>query len=751
MSQEAINLVVALQTAAALSAFNSMIGTMQGAGSKISGIGQAMTTGVTVPIVAGLALATNEAIKFQSAINNSARTLDLTKEETKSFGTEVLKLAPTLGLLPEQFAKVAAEAGKLGVAKNEVAGFGKVLAELSAISDTPIDQFVTKAGAIKNIFALNVKGMEDFGAAVNALDDKMGGTTAGILEFTGRVGAMGKTMGLSASEVAAFGSVFEAAGIQPYRAGTAFNNFANQLFTINAATPKAKAAFESLGYSVETFGQKMAGDPKTAMIEFLARINSIQDPVEKSTKLIQIFGKSSDNEIATLAGQASKLSAAFKVANDDTANLAKMQNELAVKMNDPAMQMKVLQAQLTSLGIIIGQAILPALTSILQAVTPVVAKMGEFAAAHPEITKLAVAFGLLVAVIGPVVWIIGGLVTAFTTVVGWIAASSSGLAFLASAFVTIAPYVISFTTFIGGMITAVAAIPLWVFAAGAALVALAFNVGNCREIVSTLAQTIVNNLVASFKYVIGILPTLGSAVVNLAGKFIGNLFNALATVERAAYSFGANVHSAINNALINIVVAAQGMGGRFVSAISNAINSGLAAIRNIAGSFYNAGVGLMSSFADGVRASAASAYNSVASVTSQIRNLLPFSPAKEGALSDLDKSGGAFFKTFASGMVGNDLYNRISGILGDISLQPALATTSNIGTVTDIGAAKTVIDSTNNKQGSESGSIIVNYTQNVDVKTSVNSSEIIAALRSREREFLDFLKSAEFFKNRKQV
>lgn len=740
LNDSAISLSVALETAAALSAFSSMIGSMQGMGSKISGIGRAMTTGVTVPIVAGLGLAVNEAMKFNTAINNSARTLDLTKDETKAFSAEVLKLAPTLGLLPEQFAKVAAEAGKLGVAKNEVAGFGKVLANLSAISDTPIDQFVEKAGAIKNVFALNVAGMEDFGAAVNALDDKIGGTTPNILEFTGRVGAMGKTMGLSASEVAAFGAVFESVGIAPYRAGTAFNNFANQLFTINAATPKAKAAFESLGYSVETFGQKMAADPKTAMIDFLATINAIQDPVEKSTKLIQIFGKSSDNEIAALATQAGKLSQAFKVANDDTANFAKMQNELAVKMNDPAMQMKVLQAQLTSLGITIGTAILPAITGILQAVTPVVEKMSAFAIAHPEVTKLGIAFGLLLASIGPLVWAIGGVVTGITTLVGWIASTSAGVAWLASAFVTIAPAILSFSSFIGAAVAAVAAIPLWVFAAGAALIALTFNIGGCRDVVSQLARTIVDNLIFSIKYVISILPSLVSGIVNLAGKFASTLVGALFAAERAAMAFGANVHSAVNTALYNVINAAINLGGQFANAIRTALNNALSAARNIAGSFYNAGVGLMSSFADGIRASAASAYNSVASVTSQIRNLLPFSPAKEGALKDLDKSGSAFFKTFANSMIGDDLYNKINGILGNVTLQPQTAGGTIAGTVTD----------STNKQGGSSP-VVVNYTQNIDIKSSVNSAEIISALRSREREFLDFLNSASFFKNRKQV
>lgn len=62
--------------------------------------------------------------------------------------------------------------------------------------------------------------------------------------------------------------------------------------------------------------------------------------------------------------------------------------------------------------------------------------------------------------------------------------------------------------------------------------------------------------------------------------------------------------------------------------------------------FYESGKGLLSSFTNGVINGFNGAIDAVSRGMSNIRQYLPFSPAKKGPLSDLDKSGEAFFPTW---------------------------------------------------------------------------------------------------------
>ncbi|WP_257206273.1 hypothetical protein [Bacillus cereus] len=62
--------------------------------------------------------------------------------------------------------------------------------------------------------------------------------------------------------------------------------------------------------------------------------------------------------------------------------------------------------------------------------------------------------------------------------------------------------------------------------------------------------------------------------------------------------------------------------------------------------FYNSGKGLLGEFVSGITAGFGKAASAVSEGMSRVRAFLPFSPAKKGPLSDLDKSGEAFFPTW---------------------------------------------------------------------------------------------------------
>lgn len=62
--------------------------------------------------------------------------------------------------------------------------------------------------------------------------------------------------------------------------------------------------------------------------------------------------------------------------------------------------------------------------------------------------------------------------------------------------------------------------------------------------------------------------------------------------------------------------------------------------------FYNSGKGLLGEFVSGITAGFGKAASAVSEGMSRVRAFLPFSPAKKGPLSDLDKSGKAFFPTW---------------------------------------------------------------------------------------------------------
>lgn len=86
-------------------------------------------------------------------------------------------------------------------------------------------------------------------------------------------------------------------------------------------------------------------------------------------------------------------------------------------------------------------------------------------------------------------------------------------------------------------------------------------------------------------------------------------------------------------------------------------------------SLSEAGFKLLSTIGDGILSAADTVIDSVTGVFSKIRNLLPFSDAKEGPLSDLTASGAAIMSTLGAGVTSNEfsLIDSVSGVFGKVS------------------------------------------------------------------------------------
>jgi len=71
--------------------------------------------------------------------------------------------------------------------------------------------------------------------------------------------------------------------------------------------------------------------------------------------------------------------------------------------------------------------------------------------------------------------------------------------------------------------------------------------------------------------------------------------------------------------------------------ISSGMRGAWAVVKNFASKFFSAGQNIVTSIAKGITSKISSVKNAIGNVASKVRNFLPFSPAKEGPLRDLNK------------------------------------------------------------------------------------------------------------------
>ncbi|MDU8998206.1 phage tail tape measure protein [Streptomyces mirabilis] len=119
---------------------------------------------------------------------------------------------------------------------------------------------------------------------------------------------------------------------------------------------------------------------------------------------------------------------------------------------------------------------------------------------------------------------------------------------------------------------------------------------------------------------------VGASLLGWVRALPGRIISFLAGLGGRLLSLGSSAWSSFKSAAItgaaNVLAYVKGLPGRVKSAMGN-----------LGSLLLSAGRSLITGFISGITSKAADAYNAVSGVVSKVRNLLPFSPAKEGPFS----------------------------------------------------------------------------------------------------------------------
>lgn len=178
----------------------------------------------------------------------------------------------------------------------------------------------------------------------------------------------------------------------------------------------------------------------------------------------------------------------------------------------------------------------------------------------------------------------------------------------------------------------------------------------------------------------GLPPKVMSFLISLAVKAVAKFTEMMGNAKDRVSTGISNVVSFFSGlpskAMAHIIRLATDLVSKFTSmmgdaksAVSKGITNVIDTIKNFGSQFLSAGKGLLKELVSGITSGIGKAKDAVKSGMDTLRNLLPFSPAKEGPLSDLDKSGESFFPTWYEGALEQvrPMQRAIAGAMNDIN------------------------------------------------------------------------------------
>ncbi len=406
-------------------ATNSMYMQFQQVGTAVIGVGQNLLN-VTSQIRDALVDVLKIPIEFEDIIIEAARALDMTNEEVQAFKQSILDTAPGLGILNSEFASFATEAGKLGIPKDEIAEFAVVVADVETATLAGTDIISKNFATIRAIFGLTVDELRAYGGAVNMVDDKIGGSFQTITDFVSRTGATGKLAGMTADELAAMGATFARLGIQPERASRAMNSMFTRLLALESATPKARRALADAGFVMEDLVASLNEDFSGNFMEFLRDLEGLDSSTQLNT-LVNVFGRDFADELATLLSGLNDYEEALGHITNEQELLDKLQEETDKKMDTTRFKLDVVQSTLEKMAIILGDALLPIINNVLDAITPVLEQFATWISNNQELAQQLFIMFAILSVIAPLLIVVGHAILSIAIILKLMSILSSPL------------------------------------------------------------------------------------------------------------------------------------------------------------------------------------------------------------------------------------------------------------------------------------------------------------------------------------
>ena len=488
---------------------------LQAFGSKMQSVGKSMSTRLTLPLIAAGAAATKMAFDFDKSMGQIESLVGIAGDEVKKLGETAKKMAIDTGRSANEAAEALffiTSAGLEGAAATDTLN--------ASLKASAVGLGETKTIADLATSAMNAYGQGNLNAS-GATDVLVSAVRLGKLEASELAGAMGGVLPIASNMGVQFHEVGAALAAMS-KTGTNAANGATQLnaimTTIAKPTAEAEAAFGKMGFTSDLLKQTLAEQGLIGTLSMLKdgldktgqEFTDIAPNVRAWKGILDLTGSSMEDNIK-LFDEMTRATGATDEAFEKTSQTA------SFKMTKGLNAMK-------SSFLEVGQI-------ILQAVAPAVEKIGEFftnltekfKALSPTTQKIILAFVGIVAALGPIIAIIGTLMTL---------APAIGAAFT----VMMGP--------IGLIVAALAAVAYVIYNNWAGIKAAIVKVANYfielyNE--SLLVQMGVNFLIGVFKTafatakfmvknIITVFKALGTAVMNIFGS-IGDIIMGVLTLD----------------------------------------------------------------------------------------------------------------------------------------------------------------------------------------------------------------------------
>ena len=333
---------------------------------------------------------------FESAITGVAKTTDLTDEELADMSDAIKAMSTEIPASTTEIATVAEAAGQLGIQKDALLDFTRVMTMLGTATNMTAEDAATALARFANITGMSADNYDRLGAVIVDLGNNFATTESEITQMGTRLASGGKLAGLTEPQIMALAAAMSSVGIEAEAGGTAMTQTLNAIEKAVATGEDSLQSFADVaGMSADSFAEMWNTDALGALTAFIRGLGNLDEQGESAVLVLEDLGLTGirqSNMLKSLALAADQMDSAVQTANTAWDENIALTNEANKRYATTQSKLDMMQNAYNNLKVAVGDAFTPALRDAYDAGTDVLNVLGEFVQENPALVKGVVTF-----------------------------------------------------------------------------------------------------------------------------------------------------------------------------------------------------------------------------------------------------------------------------------------------------------------------------------------------------------------------
>lgn len=301
----------------------------------------------------------NEYAEMEEAQSQVIKYTGLTKDEVKELNEEFKQMDTRTART--RLNELAGDAGKLGISTKEgVKEFVEAADMINvALGEDLGKEAITQIGKLADMFGTGDRSLKEnmlaVGSAVNSVAQNSSAAEPYLVEFTARMGGVGKQSNMAITDIMGFASALDQNMLRSEMASTALSGLILKLYQ----EPSKYA--QLAGLQVEEFTKLMSEDVNEAVLTFLEALNRMggMDKMAPVLDKMSLSGAEAASVISALAGSVEKVRKEQLGANQAFIEGTSVVNEFSVQNSTVQADLDKAKKRFADIRVELGEQLLP--------------------------------------------------------------------------------------------------------------------------------------------------------------------------------------------------------------------------------------------------------------------------------------------------------------------------------------------------------------------------------------------------------